>query len=429
MINSVFQREKERRMVFVRSFIMIVLELGSLAALALSGQGQEDKILHLQIGAPQYKTKVLDIVPDEIVSVKKGKPVTFARMIRDMKTSRFVYVGETHDSLPMHEIQFRVIQALYQQDPKLALGMEMFPSTLQEVLDRWTQGVLSREEFIRQTQWYITWNFNFGFYEKLFQFAKENRIPVYALNAPREVIAKIRMKGWEALTEEEKNLAPEPDLSNEEHKLYVRKIFETMEMPPQMKGPGLEMVFEGLYRAQSAWDEVMAANALKGAGEEGRRLVVLAGSGHLLYNLGINRRVSEKKKLPMSTLIALAVPEDRKSIRVQRSLGDFIWGIEEEEKPAFPSIGLNYKEFEGLENLVVPQKPTDGVAKGADFEKGDVILSVNGKLFSDINELRMYLAGFNWGDETVFRILRGGEVKVVVLKFVTPEPAEDKKRP
>jgi len=264
-----------------RTFTRMILGLLSFAAFIMSGQGQEDKTLHLQIGAPQYKNKVLDVVPGEIASVKKGKPVLFAQMIKDMKTSRFVYIGETHDSLPMHDIQFRVIQALHEQDPKLAIGMEMLPSTFQDVLDRWSLGVLSQEEFIRHLQWYITWNFNFGFYEKIFQFAKDNRIPVYALNAPREVITKIRMKGWDALTDEEKNLVPKPDLSNEQHRLYVRTIFETMEMPPQMKGAGLEMVFEGLFRAQSAWDEVMAANAVKGAEEEGRRMVVLAGSSPL----------------------------------------------------------------------------------------------------------------------------------------------------
>jgi len=411
-----------------RTFTRMILGLLSFAAFIMSGQGQEDKTLHLQIGAPQYKNKVLDVVPGEIASVKKGKPVLFAQMIKDMKTSRFVYIGETHDSLPMHDIQFRVIQALHEQDPKLAIGMEMLPSTFQDVLDRWSLGVLSQEEFIRHLQWYITWNFNFGFYEKIFQFAKDNRIPVYALNAPREVITKIRMKGWDALTDEEKNLVPKPDLSNEQHRLYVRTIFETMEMPPQMKGAGLEMVFEGLFRAQSAWDEVMAANAVKGAEEEGRRMVVLAGSGHLLYNLGINRRAFEKNKLPMSTVITVAVPKGRKSLQVERSLGDFIWGIEEEERPAFPSVGLNFKKFDGLENLVIQQKPTDGAAKGLDLEKGDVILSVGGKPFSDVNEVRMFLAGFKWGDEVVFKILRGGDVKDVVMKFEMPAPDEEKKQ-
>jgi len=130
----------------------------------------------------------------------------------------------------------------------------------------------------------------------------------------------------------------------------------------------------------------------------------------------------------MSTVITVAVPKGRKSLQVERSLGDFIWGIEEEERPAFPSVGLNFKKFDGLENLVIQQKPTDGAAKGLDLEKGDVILSVGGKPFSDVNEVRMFLAGFKWGDEVVFKILRGGDVKDVVMKFEMPAPDEEKKQ-
>jgi uncharacterized iron-regulated protein len=89
-----------------------------------------------------------------------------------------------------------------------------------------------------------------------------------------------------------------------------------------MKGAGLDMVFEGLYRSQSAWDEVMAANAVRGVESEGRRLVVCAGSGHLLYNLGLNRRAYERSKLPFKTVISVVIPAGRKSLTVSRSIGD-----------------------------------------------------------------------------------------------------------
>lgn len=378
---------------------------------------KEDKTLVLNIGHPKYKEKILEITPEGIFSARSGKPVEFAKMVKEMKDSRFVYVGESHNSLPMHDIQLKVIKALYDQDPYMAIGLEMLPAGVQEVLDKWSRGELSEEEFIRDVRWYVNWNFNYGFYAGIFAFAREKNIPVFALNVPREVITKIRMKGWEGLSEEEKALVPKPDLSHEEHRFLIRTIFESTELPHQMKGEGLEMVFEGLYRAQSAWDEVMAANAIQGAAKEGRRMVVLAGSGHLLYNLGINRRVAEKKKLTATTILAVSVPSENKSIRVSRSFADYVWGIEEEEKPVYPSVGLSFKKFESLENLVLERKPIDGVAKGQDFEKGDVVLTVDRKTFDDINELRFYLARFAWEDEVKIRLLRGGEVKEVSLKF------------
>ncbi|MFZ2054119.1 MAG: ChaN family lipoprotein [Candidatus Aminicenantales bacterium] len=386
----------------------------------------EDKTLRLPIGDPKLKNKVVEVAAGEIVSARAGKPLSLAKMIREMKDSRFIYVGESHDNMMMHDIQLKVIRGLFEQDPAIAVGLEMLPAECQPVLDKWTQGDLSKEEFIRRVNWYVHWSMNFGYYEKILDFARENRLPVFGLNAPRDVISKIRMKGWEALTEEEKVLAPEPDVSNEDHRALIRAIFESSEIPHAMKGEGLDRMFEGLYRAQSAWDEVMAANAIRGTERGKRKMVVLVGSGHLLYNLGINRRVQEKNRLPFRTVVALEIAPEEKTLAVAGSFADYIWGIPEQEQPAYPAIGLALKKIDGLENLVLERKPIDGVAVGGDFEKGDVLLSVDGKTFADINELRIHLAQHKWGDEAKIRLLRSGEVREVVLKFDYKPRAEEK---
>jgi len=390
-------------------------------ALMLYGSGQEDKTLTLQIGNRKLKEKTMEVSPGKIYSAQEGKPILFSKMIEEMEDCEFVYVGETHDSLPMHEIQARIIQALYEQKRNLSIGLEMFSINNQDALNKWSLGILSQEEFIRESGWYVNWNFNFGFYEGIFMLAKENKIPVYALNAPREIISKIRMRGWEGLTEEEKKIVPDPDLSHEEHRALIRTIFEATELPQQMKGKGLEMAFEGLYRAQSAWDEVMALNAVSAQKREGKKVVVLAGSGHLIYNLGISRRAYERSPLPYKTVICVTVPEGRESISVSRSLADYVWALPEEKMPAFPSVGLRIKKFEGLDNLVIESDPISGLALGADFKKGDVILEVDGKSFFDINDLRIYLADFKWDDEVKFRLLRNASEVEVLFKFMPPE--------
>ena len=387
----------------------------------LCGQEEEDKILLLKIGDKKLKDKTINVSAGKIYSAREGSYISFQKMIKEMKESEFIYVGETHNSLPMHDIQSKIIQALYEQDRNLSIGLEMFPVSFQEALNKWSMAILSQDEFIRESRWYVNWNFNFGFYEKIFELAKNNKIPLYALNAPRAIIRKIRMKGWSKLSEDEKKAVPKPDVSHEEHRVLIRTIFESMELPHQMKGGDLDMVFEGLYRAQSAWDEVMAFNALQSREREGRKMVVLAGSGHLLYNLGINRRAYEKNRLPLKTVICVVIPEGKKSIKVTRSLADYVWGINEEKMPIFPSIGLRFKKFDRLDNLVIESKPIDGISKNANFEKGDVVLSVDGKSFSDINELRIYLAEFNWDDEVKFCLLRNAQQLEVLLKFQPPE--------
>mgnify|MGYP001042514715 FL=1 len=397
------------------------------------GQAEKpDPTLTLAIGDPKLKGKVMEVRAGAVLAGRTGAAVGFERVIGEMMAARIVHLGETHDSLPMHDLQLRVIEALHARDRHLAIGLEMVPAAFQETLNKWTAGILTKEEFLREIRWYVTWNFNFGYYEKIFDFAKEHRLPIYGLNAPREVISKIRMRGWDALSDGEKALFPgPPDVSHQDHRTLIRTVFESEDIPEAMKGPGLDKMFEGLYRGQSAWDEVMGWNAVRAARAEGRRVVVCVGSGHLLYNLGLNRRAYERSKLPFRTVVAVEVPAGKGSLTVSRALADYVFGLPVEEGRAFPSVGLGLKKVDGLENLVVDPKPSDGLAGSAGFEKGDVVLSVDGTAYTDVNELRMRLAGIPAGGEAKFKVLRAGAVKDVALKHgkASAGTPEEKKRP
>lgn len=404
--------------------ITLILLLFSLTSFS---QEEGDKVLLLKIGNKNLREKVMAVSPDIVFSSKDGKALPFAKMIAEMKDNRFVYVGESHNSMPMHDVQLKVIQALHEQDKNLSIGLEMFPVTGQEVLNKWSLGLLTEDEFIQEAEWYVTWNFNFGFYRKIFQYAKSNKIPLYALNAPRPMISAVRMKGWDSLSEEQKLIIPKPDLSIEEHRELIQTIFGGTELPHQMEGPGMEMMFDGLYRAQSAWDEVMAFNAVEAANKDGRQMVILAGSGHLLYNLGINYRAFGRTGLPFKTVVCLEVPNDNESVQVSRSFADYVWGLKDEERPVYPSVGLSFKIFDGLDNLVIGSSPIGGVALGQDIKKGDVVLDVDNKVYTNINTLRTYLSQFTWGDEVKFRLLREAEEIEVRLKFEMSE-IEDNNR-
>ena len=404
-----------------RSYIGIFLIAGILAAGAAAQEEGDAGTLRLSLGDPQYKGQFLQIKPDTLFSARTGSPLDYSDMIEELAQARLVYVGESHDSMAMHEIQARIIRSLYEQDPNFTIGMEMFTHRRQEYLNKWSAGLLTVKEFIREAEWYVAWNFNFNYYADIFDAAKTLRIPIFGLNAPRELISKLRMRGWDALSSEEQALVPEPDVSHEEHRAYIRSIFQNMDMPAAMKGPGLDKVFEGLYRAQSAWDEVMAENILKSLAYTRRKMVVLAGSGHLMYNLGINRRAFEDSGWPFKTVVCVEVPEGQDSLEVARTLGDYIWGLPAEERPVYPSLGLSLKTFDGLANPVVDRKPFNGVALDAGFEKGDVILSVENHEFADINTLRTFLAHFTWGDTVEFIVLRDAQPKSIKVLFELKE--------
>ncbi len=385
----------------------------------------ENKTLTLPLGPKQLRGRFIRLESGQLYSARKGKPVSFEAMLKEMKKARLIHVGETHDDLEMHEMQFRIIEALYRQDSQLAIGLEQVTVDLQPVLDRWVAGELDEGSFLREISWYVTWNFNFKYYQKIFDFAREHRLPIFALNAPRNLITKVRMQGYVALNEEEKRVIPSLDLSHQEHRLLIRTIFESEKIPPQMKGADLDSMFEALYRAQVAWDETMGRNAVRAVEGTGRRVVVLAGSGHLLYGLGLNLRAGLLSRLPQVTVIGVQVAEGQ-SLRVARGLADFIFGVRARDYPAYPAVSINLKKVEGLKNLVVAARPTEPLARSSGLEKGDVILSVAGKEVFEVNDFRMILAGFNWGEEVKIKVLRNGEVLALSLKL-DPSLLKDKK--
>lgn len=396
------------------------LVIGLFAVLILSGistiAGAEDRALTLPLGPKEYRGRFLTVEPGRLYSAKKGKAIRFEAMVKEMAKARLIHLGETHDNLEMHDWQFRVIEALYWQSPDLAIGLEQVTVELQPVLDRWVAGELEEENFLQEIKWYLTWNFNYNYYRKIFDFARDHQIPMFALNIPRNLINKVRLQGYEALGEEEKKLIPPLDLSNEEHRLLLRTIFESEKIPPQMRGTDPEAMFEWLYRAQVAWDETMGRNAVRVAEATGRRVAVLAGSGHLLYNLGLNLRAWKLSRLPQVTVIGVQVAEDT-GLKVSRGLADFVYGVVRREYPAYPAVSLPLKKVEGLQNLVVASNPAEPLAKAAGFQKGDIILEVNGRPAFEINNLRMILAAAVWGQEVPVRVLRNGDIASLTIKL------------
>jgi uncharacterized iron-regulated protein len=388
--------------------------------LALSAPviGQKvDERFRLALGDPRFKDQTVDVAPGQIISMESGQTITFEAMIREMRQVPFVHVGEAHDSLPTHELQARIIRALWEQDHRLALGLEMVPAARQQNLTQWSLGFLTEEEFLRKAGWYTTWGFNFGLYRPIMVFAKDHEIPLYALDTPREVVAQFRIQDGEVLPEKVEVVPPEPDPAEKDSRFLLRKSLESMNMPATLKGAVLERMFEDLYRAQVERETDMARRAVEAQRREGRKVVVLIGSGHLIFGLGLNRLVRDMSGEPSKSVVPVRIPGEWPSVSVTRALADYIVGVPAEERPAYPSVGLAFKAAPDTSRLMVASKPVQGAARGHDFEKGDIVLSVDGLVFSDVDALLIHLSKVPWGGEIRFRILRAGVEKTVVLKL------------
>jgi uncharacterized iron-regulated protein len=252
-----------------------------------------------------------------IISSESGQPVTFADLLEDLNRVRIIYVGEKHTNRAHHEIQLQIIQAVYENNPNLAVGMEMFDYTYQDVLDQWSAGNLEETEFLRKVHWYANWRYDYALYRDILNFIKENRIRLIGLNIPGYVTKKIRVGGVENLREAEKKHLPQNiDLSYAAHREYVQKVFE--DHKHHFSG---DVGFEDFYAAQAVWEDIMAETIAQNL-DDGA-MVVLAGNGHIQYKYGIPDRAYRQTGVAFRTIYL-----EPAGGKVERDIADYIWVTE-----------------------------------------------------------------------------------------------------
>jgi hypothetical protein len=119
-------------------------------------------------------------------------------------TPPIVLLGERHDSAADHHWQLATIERLYAADPRLVLGFEMFPRRAQPALDRWVAGQLTEAQFLAETDWAQVWGFDPALYLPIFRFARDNRIPMLALNVSSRLVRLTARGGWASVPQAER---------------------------------------------------------------------------------------------------------------------------------------------------------------------------------------------------------------------------------
>ena len=275
---------------------------------------QDADPLKLPIGAPGQ----VRVAPTEIVRTSDGAKVDVDAVAKAADGHRFVYLGESHTTLPHHEMQAAVIEALVRRGRDVVVGFEMFTRPVQGQLNPWTLGWWDEAQFVQESDWKNQWGFDFALYRPIFEVVKKNRLPMVALNVPRDWVRRVGREGPNALTAEEKTQVPSLDLTNKDH----RSIFGAMmggHPPTGDRG-------ESIYAAQVLWDTGMADSALKYLATAPTTsktvFVVVAGSGHVMYGQGINYRIWKRTGEKGVTMV---MTEDTKPVEVSRGLADFVF--------------------------------------------------------------------------------------------------------
>jgi uncharacterized iron-regulated protein len=306
---------------------------------------------------------------------------------------RVVLVGEIHDRYEHHLNQLAIIRGLHARDPNLVIGLEFFQQPYQESLDRYVAGEIDERELLRQTEYFQRWRFDYRLYRPILEFARQQGIPLLALNIPGEITNKVRRLGMEGLSDEERAWIPESlDRSNPAYEARIRKVYD--QHPPMAEGS-----FETFLEAQLLWDEGMAERAARYLEEHPeKRMVILAGSGHLEYGDGIPDRL--ERRAPVETAIVI----NGLRPNIGPDLADYLLLPERVELPRPALLGVLLEADD--EGVDIKGFSEDSPARQAGLRKGDRILRVAGEPVSSYADIRLALLDRPPGDQVQVDVRR-----------------------
>jgi uncharacterized iron-regulated protein len=416
----------------------LIVALTLVVATAVLGQVQAGELDQLPLGDPERAFELTSAAVGSFYDCATSEELTAERMVEAMSRARVVLLGEEHTSMDQKLVQAEVLEGLAGKVPGLVLGMEFFERGDNDALARWSRGELDEEALLRETDWYGRGSYRFEYYRPVMDVARRLGIRVVGLNVSREIPRAVNRGGLGALSEEQRQQVGEISTDGSpQHRYLVSRYFgdTVAEMPPSWA--------DNMYAAQCLWDVVMARAILDDLGE-GETMVVVVGSGHVAYDLGIARRIREERAargLPPLEVVTFCpatapLPPSEGEMTghpvgdgmgaggagkalFSRALADIVGvfadsgGVE-----AYPTLGARLEAGDPGPRLGMVWPGSR--AEGAGLERGDLVLDVNGEVPADLAHLRLILSRIQWGQRLDLRVRRGEETLEVAM-LLEPE--------
>ncbi|MDP1526939.1 MAG: ChaN family lipoprotein [Rhodocyclaceae bacterium] len=322
-----------------------------------------------------------------------------------------VLLGEMHDSAEDHRWQLHMLAQLHSRQPKLALGLEMFPRRLQPILDQWVAGELAEDAFLQRSEWDKVWGYDARDYLPLFHFARMHRLPMLALNVERSLPEAIGKQGWENVPETQKEGVSRPAAPSAAYRKELRQVFN--HHPAKERGEG---GFPRFVEAQTVWDRAMAeviARHLKNA--PGSLVVGILGAGHVRNGHGVEHQLKDLGIGAVAGLITWPRDSDCRGLGGGFAAAMF---LVEPPKSNAPRLGVATTPEAG--GLRIGEVKPGSIAEAAGLQRDDLITRIAGQPANDILSLRQAVQRQPAGTWLPLQVKRGETELEVVARFPAP---------
>ena len=236
------------------------------------------------------------------VSAERVTAADLPAALADLCTAGIVLCGEHHNSRADHALELELLRTMADAAERdrqpLTLGLEMFERRFQPVLDAYSAGELSDEELFERSEWRDRWVWPYEAYLPIWREARDRGVKMVALNTDTEVLLPVPISGLESLPAgARRDLVPDPVGFVEATRAPHFKRYTDLVI---MASFGLHLSQEfidkratpqGFFAARILRDEAMAARMAAATRQNGGRGLLLAGSDHCKFELGIAQRL------------------------------------------------------------------------------------------------------------------------------------------
>ena len=374
------------------------------------------------------------------LDLESGAAVAADQILNSLADRRVVLLGESHDKVEDHLWQLHTLAGLHAHNSDMIVGFEMFPRAVQPALDAWSEGTYNEAEFLEASRWAEVWGYAPELYAPLFHFARQNRLPMIALNVDRQLVSRVGREGWAAVPVDEREGVSDPAAASEAYRQFLARVYVAKQKikgkasAPHGEGESdhghggeketdIDEILESdgfarFVEAQLTWDRAMAEALFQASREQPDGLVVgIMGRGHIERGYGVPHQLADLGE--SNVAIVLPMEADKSCQALGPDMADVLFitdttdgGSEEVSKPR---LGVIIETVEaGVRVLDVTE---DSVAAVAGLEPGDIIISAAGFPVARNSELIEIIQRQAPGTWLPLEIRRDGEKRKFIAEF------------
>lgn len=324
----------------------------------------------------------------------------------------YVLLGEGHPVACDHLAQARIIELMVEAGAPPVVGLEMVSLDMQPVLDLFNKSIIGVDDLESALKWNQTWGYPFALYRPIFEAAKKHNLPLFALNAPRDVARKVGKSGLKNLAVEERlelpaKIIPVP----QEQEEFLRQVFNAH---PFGTPKDAKAAWKSFVTVQALWDTTMARRAVEARVAMRRPVVVIAGGGHVEHGWGIASRLAtfdpQGQRLLVMPWRGGELPD--------KSEADLFFYCPETMRPRL-GIALEIKNS----TITVVNVEPGSRAEASGITAGDVLVKAQGlelHTLSDLHDATM--RAFEQEGTLRLELLRQGRTEELLITLPSPKP-------